>query len=263
MISKNIEGLHEYNIDEEFWDGREFGLSAMVRLKDEAQWCLYSLESIVQWCDEVVIALQGRQSDKTDEIVYEWSMQYPEKVFVYEYPFNSFPNGPGHDQNVKSSIFDRAYFYNWVQSLTTKSHVMKWDGDMVAHDNLRDIIRSRLDSIEVLRFKGVDICDKHLQYMSVRPYTACEPRIWRVTPKTYWKTGKLCEEFTYGHHDGEALTDPAYLHFKWAKPLESATKAWPKNWRETDHFKRVFQKSQRGDPYRGPVPSVLRCLCPT
>lgn len=263
FYAANIEGLTDWNIREQFWlapDGtrREFGLSAMIRLRNEAEWIIPSLESIAGWVDEIVITLQGDQTDGTDLLVEDWAKDR-DNVFIYSYPFLSYPNGPGHDKQPRGSLHERAMFYNWSLAKTRFSHVMKHDGDMVAFDWLGPVVRDWMKVHDPIRFRGVDICGRELTHKSIRPYTANEVRVFRVTEKTFYYSAANCESLTYGHRDGPAIPGNAYLHFKWAKNLDSATKAWPADWRKNSpHYQSVFEKATPGELYRGEWPSVLK-----
>ena len=123
MILQNTERLADYDIRPDWAEGRRPGLAACVRLKDEADWAVPSLNSIAPWCDEIVIALQGEQSDGTDVLVEDWANGRPQ-ARVVRYPFDSLPNGPGHGDQPVGSVFERAYFYNWTLAQTRCSHAL-------------------------------------------------------------------------------------------------------------------------------------------
>lgn len=252
MILNNIEGLAEYDIPEDWAENRVPGLSAMLRLKNEAEYIRPCLEAIVDWFDEIVICLQPC-TDGTDEIVREYES---DKVKIYDYPFDSHPNGPGHDKYPEGSVYDRAYFYNWTLSKTTRTHVAKWDGDMVAMDWLAGSVHELIHRYDIVRCKGVDICGDW--FVSPHPHTANEPRFFRVTPETFYVQGKYCETFTQHHAKGFDIASPGYLHFKWAKSRASATKAWPDDWADIEHFVRIYNnKAHPVEKYVGEIPSPL------
>ena len=82
-----------------------------------------------------MVALQGVQSDGTDELVQSWAYGKP-KVRVYRYPFDSAPNGPGHDKRCSSVEASRAFFYNW-----TTGKGMDWQS--FYDDETRSIAKAR------------------------------------------------------------------------------------------------------------------------
>lgn len=263
MIFENIEGLADWNIAPDWHANRAPGLSAMVRLKDEAEWILPSLESAAAFCDEIVVALQGEQTDGTDGIVRAWAASTEcENVEILSYPFDSVPNGPGHGRQARGSVRERAYFYNWCLARTTRSHVVKWDGDMVAFDELGGEIRAALEAgVDFIRFKGVEIVDAHAWRVSAtHPFANIETRVFAARPGVHFVTGDFCEllQGQGAVHDQATLDAPAYLHFKWAKARDSATKAWPENWREIDHFRNLAARAAPGAAWQGRIPAALR-----
>ena len=76
--------------------------------------------------------------------------------------------------------------------------------------------------------------------------TGMDPRLFRVTPETYYVTGSMCEQLV-GVHRGMNIRG-AFVHFKWCKPLYSITKAWPGNWPDLERFRRILrEKALPGD----------------
>lgn len=257
MILRNVEGLREWDIPPGWHAGRRPGLSAMIRLKNEAEWIETSLRSIEDWCDEIAICLQGEQTDGTDRIVADWA-KGRRHVQVHHYPFDSVPNGPEHERQRRGSLHERAYFYNWCLARTTRAYALKWDGDMVALPGLDGEVRRHMaDGAHWLSFRGVDLVALDPPTQSIRAYTASEPRLFRVRPETYYTTGTHTESFTIPNQKGPQLSQPGFLHFKWCKDRASATKAWPEDWRTCPHFQNVYRKRERGDLYRGPWPECI------
>lgn len=257
----NVEGYPEWVVPDDV--ARRVGLSAMVRLKNEAMTVAASLQSIVEWCDEIVIALQGEQTDGTDDIVRDWSTAHGDKVRVLTYPFDSRPNGPGHDTQLRQSVYERAYFYNWVMSRTSRTYVMKWDGDMVAMDDLGDRVHASLSRGDFVRFGGVEIVsidgEGRMRVSADRPRVSPETRVFRASSLVRYQSGHACEVLTGLPPVSEQQTveRDGYLHFKWAKPRASAMSAWPDDWMWIDHFQRIARRALPGDVWTGPVPSVL------
>lgn len=215
----NIEGLEDWNIT---IPKREPGISAMVRLLDEAEWMIVALESI-EWCDEIAICLNGEQHDGTDRLAKEWAKDR-KHVFVYTYPFECIANGPGHDEQPINSVHERAYFYNWCLSKTTRSHVLKWDGDMLADSKLKDKLTG-----DCMRMNGLNVTRQGMKQISPRT-----PLYFKVTLDTYFKTGSMCEQFI--SRESELIPGNSFMHFKWMKSTTSITKAWPVDWQSMPHF---------------------------
>ena len=264
MKLKNIEGISEFNIKHRMQ--RRHGISAFVRLKDEADFVIPALESIFPWVDEIIIALQGKQGDDTDNIVNAWawdkwagldeSTDRHIQIHVVEYPFDSVPNGPGHDAQKRNSVYERAYFYNWCVSQTSCEYVLKWDGDMVAHEWLGQ----RLIAQTAKRIDGTNFCGTEIvpgfRVSKLHPYTGTETRLFRAACGRY-QTGIMCETLNYIGGTVEMLERPGYLHLKYCKRPESMRTAWPENWKEIVHFLKIAQRSEPGDEYGGAIPHYL------
>ena len=239
-----------------------------MRLKNEEEWVGACLESILPIFDDSVVCLQ-RSTDQTEAIVRSFN---DSKIRLFRYPFDSHPNGPGHDQHPEDSVHARAYFYNWSLQKTRCQFACKWDGDAVAMDGLRDDFRDAVKRADRVRFYGVDIAGDAWTHTSKEPFTAYEPSLFRVTSQTFYENGPECERMhkpailtrlfnrytPFGTKQFD-LARPAFLHFKWAKSFASASKAWPNNWQELPHFQSIIErKASPGEPYRGDYPQALR-----
>lgn len=258
---ENREGETDFEIPRDFTENRGRGLSAMLRLKNEAQWirpCLISIRGVF---DEIVVALQN-STDDTERIVRDLGYDH---VRIVHYPFDSFPNGPDHGERPADSVHAKAYFYNWTMAQTTREWVCKWDGDMVAMNWLGERVRPLMKRAEVIRIFGVDLVGDPPIQVGERVFNGIEPRFFRVRPSRFYAMGPRTEYLRLPLRDRVSrklklqptIPDPAFLHFKWAKSLESATKAWPENWREMEVFQQLFKRAQPVDLYRGQYPSCL------
>lgn len=261
----NIEGKTDYNLIPPGSVKLPFGLSAMVRVKDEAEFLVPALESIRPWCDEIAVFLQGEQTDGTDRIALEWMLsksQSPCVLTLYRYPFDSLPNGPGHDEQPRGSVYERAYFYNWCQSKLRYSYAMKWDGDMIACDGLGWKVRNLMkEGAHIISFRGHELVGSEFDHVSIKPRTANEPRVWRITPETWFYSGYKCEYFTFEHRSGHVLPNPEYLHLKWCKRNgDSIRTDWPASWTKDKHFLRINRRATPGAKFFGPYPDVMQPL---
>lgn len=272
LYLKNREGLEEFNIPYNSWMCRKPGLSAMMRLGNEEEFIRPCIESIIDWFDEIVCTLQN-STDKTEEILRSFGS---DKIKIYHYPFDSVPNGPGHDEQPRGSVHERAYFYNWSLSKTRYQWVSKWDGDMVAMDGfgewVHELIAERRH--EVICCAGINIVKDLKHKSSVKPWTANEPRFFQVYPGVFYFTGRMCEDihhpsFKNGAGFGEKfdvtpgdrvhrMGRHGYLHFKHAKTDAAATMAWPQKWKSMPHFQKIYEYGQPGEKYKGEVPKALR-----
>ena len=226
----------------------------MLRVKNEQQWIGPCIESIVDWFDEIVVCLQNC-TDKTETILESFNNK---KIRIYHYHHDSWPNGEGYNKQDASHHRSRTYFYNWCLKRTSMTHVCKWDGDMVAMDWLGDTVHAHIrDGSDIIRIHGVDIVGKDLRHVGAHKYCASEPRFFRVRPTTRYVNGRLCEKITGIHGDETIIHAPAFLHFKWAKPLDVATQAWPANWQDSPHFQNLIKRVNPVETYNGEYPKCL------
>lgn len=256
MHFRNREGFPDWNIPEDHVARRTVGLSAMVRLKDEETWIAACLASILPWFDEIVCVIQPC-TDATEQVIRTFD---DPRIVVAPYPFDSHPMGPGHDACPADSVYASAYYYNWALAKTTRTHVCKWDGDMVAMDwlggRLRGLIGGGTDRIS---FHGINIVSDDLRYVG-RAARCPTDGVYRVTPETYYEQGPITQQ-SCGIGEGYAIKRPAFLHFKWSrKPLASATKQWPKGWETMPHFQAFLKQREPARFYTGEYPSAVKPL---
>src|SRR5206468_4324132 len=70
---------------------RPYGISALMTGKNEEDWVETSLLSIVNFVDEVVVADHGSEDD-TAEIMERVSNRFPNKIRVWRYGDQTFPD---------------------------------------------------------------------------------------------------------------------------------------------------------------------------
>lgn len=267
LIFENREGFSRWNIQRGFWERRRPGLSAMMRVKNEGQFLAYAVASIADWHDEICLFLQGEQEDDTAEVAMQLEAQYPGKVKVFKYEFDSVPNGPGHDRQPRGSVYERAYFYNWCLSLTSCEFADKWDGDMIAHEWLGPAVRAAMARHDGIFFRGLDLAGPDLGYESGQTFTATEQRVHRVTERTFYFTYTHCEHFSGTRAPEHLIANacrlvdrPGFLHLKWCKssPHFSGV-GWPDDW-QTAHpyYREIRDRKRPARPYRGAYPAALR-----
>ena len=233
------------------------GLSALVRLRDEESWCKLALESIV-WFDEIVIVLNCC-SDRTPVIVERFRDRHPDKVVVADYPHVIHPMGPGHDACPTDNANASAALYNFTQSLATRRHVCKWDGDMVAMDWLGDRVRELMDDgHHRIKMFGTDIVGDDLTHIGCQPL--CPTNGVYQVAGTRYEQGQMTQSLR-GAAEPTAEIRDAFLHFKWARnPFAAATVQWPENWQDIPHFQRIAERRQPVAHYAGEYPESVREL---
>jgi len=241
---------------------RKPGVSAFLRLRNEAEWLPYSLESIAGIFQETILITQGVQVDGTDEICRASGLPY------YHYPYLSVPNGEGHDQQKRGSVHERAYFYNWCLSKTSCEYACKWDGDMLAFDWFGDWLSEQIKNRpNQIKFHGVDVVGD-IHHIGKRKHCAAEWRVFKVTDRTFYYTAAMtatlrtpyahtnCEIMHTPYTGGVVCPTPAFLHTKWAK--QNNKEAWPTNWLQSAHFREINKRAQIAGPYTGELPACLQ-----
>ncbi len=111
---------------------RPRGVSALVRVKNEAQKIEHCLRSILPVFDEIVV-VDNASRDDTVAIVrkIQASADVEGKIQLHSYPFTLARFGPEHGETPGESLHSAVYFTNWALSRCTRRYVCKWDGDMV------------------------------------------------------------------------------------------------------------------------------------
>ena len=226
------------------------GLSAMLRIKNEEQFIKPCIESIIDWFDEVVVCLQNC-TDGTEKIVRAFD---DPKIKIYHYRFDSLPNGDGYNKQDATSPYSRTYFYNWCLDKCSYDHVCKWDGDMVAMDWLGESIIILIDSgVDYIKFSGLNIVNNN--YLGSHQKSATDG-VFKVTQQTRYVNGIASEKLT-GVKVQKEIIKPAYLDFKWSKPIATATAAWPNDWESMPHFQNIIKRAEPIIKYTGEYPSCI------
>ena len=110
---------------------RADGVSAMLRVRNGAQFLRPSLRSCIDVFDEIV-AVHHQCSDDTPRILHEYAAAYPDRFKVYEYPHEVIPpNTARHMRERADSLSTIAALCNYALSKTTRRFVIKHDADHV------------------------------------------------------------------------------------------------------------------------------------
>lgn len=224
-------------------------ITAVLRLKDEAEWLDLCLKTISPVFEEIVLATQGEQKDNTIEICEEWASKHVHIRHVH-YEYDSRPNGPGHDQQPYDK-YSRAFFYNWAFSYANCPWVCKWDGDMLALPNLKKYLDKAVAKNACLKFQGVDVVGD-LFHIGDREFCASEIRLYK---NGQYVNGSHSEKLDLRTPDKVIDVEaPLFIHTKWAKSEYSQTKAWPYNWKEIPHFQKIHLRGKRKRKHAYKIP---------
>jgi len=123
---------------------------------------------------------------------------------------------------------------------------------MVALPETGKRIRELLEHYNLIYLTGAEMVSE--THQSIKPFTASDPRIFKVADHTFYETGPYCEQLRHRYKVYAQLVIPGhqFKHFKWCKSEQSITKAWPDNWREIPHFQNLVERKQEGRRYARP-----------
>lgn len=168
--------------------GKEDGISVFIRLKDEEDWIRYSIFSIKDFADEIIIGDNGSE-DKSLEIV-EGLIDEGLNIKLYKCPHMRI--------NELTDFLLKKTSYRWV---------MKWDADFVART-------TGAYSIVNLRKKLMDM-DRNRYYLIMVSHICLSGDLFHQSPDELTHT----EEYIYTNSDRltfihpgtcEALKSPKY-----------------------------------------------------
>ena len=127
----NLEGLADYHFSLQPKRQHRPGITAMLRVKNEAEMIEACVSSIATVFDQIVIVDNGSDDETAalvERLIRERGLHHVE---LYAYPHRIARLGDEHQHTSERSVHSLAYFYNWCLSRCTRQWVFKWDGDMV------------------------------------------------------------------------------------------------------------------------------------
>ena len=129
--------MDEYNYVRTF--GKRKGVSAMLRIKNEADNIVGVLTGIKDIFDEICI-VDNNSDDGTVDLIQAERQRCSvlnDKIRLFNYPFTVARCGDENFSTPADSVHSLAYYYNWCLSKCQFSYVWKWDGDMFLPLNFR------------------------------------------------------------------------------------------------------------------------------
>lgn len=110
---------------------RDEGLSGFMRLRNEAEFLEATVLSWINVLDELIIVFNNCQ-DATEEIARNLAEKYPEKIKIYHYLPQVYPQGSKQNRSLPAnSPHSLVHYYNFALSRTTKKWAIKIDGDLI------------------------------------------------------------------------------------------------------------------------------------
>ncbi|WP_342305946.1 hypothetical protein [Methanolobus sp. ZRKC5] len=208
MITENIEGYKEFNIDRNWYKNRKKGLSAVIRCFGDERWIGPCIESCLPLFDEIVVVIVKIEGDRTEEIVR--SFKSP-KIKIYNYPFSlDQVEAPIYKNKMhqkldslselfvspefkRGSVHTISYLTNFGMSKTTLSHVTpQWDADHIlrpefATEEFKEFILSK----DHIRVSGYNVVTEDYMYLSEKsPIHSSHPRFYKADKHLYFAGNK-------------------------------------------------------------------------
>ena len=108
------------------------GLTAVLRVKDEARNLPWVLPALMRAVDRVVL-VDNQSTDDTADVARRVAEREgaADRLLVTEYPFDVSRCGPEHLETPADSVHSLTHFYNWSFAQAQTQYSLKWDGDMV------------------------------------------------------------------------------------------------------------------------------------
>jgi glycosyltransferase involved in cell wall biosynthesis len=185
----NLEGSPEFDVHWSWGEGPlAAGLTAVLRVRDEARSLPWVLPPLLRAVDRVVVVDNG-STDGTVAVARAVAAQHGEadRLEVREYPFAIARCGGEHLATPAASVNSLTHFYNWSFSHVRTRYALKWDGDMVLTDAavaaLRDLawqLEAAEMVIKVPRYP-LYVADEQLAFIDVGMRN-CEAWGWPNRP---------------------------------------------------------------------------------
>ena len=226
-------------------------ISAIMRVKNEAEFLERSINSVIDLVDELVI-VDNCSEDGSDSIIADFSNRFPKKVKSFSYPHKIARYGEemlilAATKDGKKSPSYLPNYYNWSTGLCAEPYILKWDGDTVATNALATALeRFRQSRKQILCHTGINLHPDRTSYISGRPLEDTEPRLFFKRFSKYNSYKGWCETFSspYLWHFTsfvEFEPEPLYFHLKFCKADRFSNMS-------TDLQNKEAALSMRGDP---------------
>jgi len=134
----------------------------MVRIKNEEEFLYAAVSSIVD-CVEEVVLVDNQSTDSSPAIIGRLHHEHPQKVSTWHYPHEIRRIGRenwsyAEDPDKQDSPHLSANYFNWCKGHCTRSHILNWDGDMIATEHFYDTVRAwRESDTQVVFCRGVNV----------------------------------------------------------------------------------------------------------
>jgi sulfotransferase famil protein len=184
----NLEGEADFNVRWGWDEGPVHGgMTAIVRVKDEARALPFTLPPLLRAVDRVVLVDNGSTDGSAAVACEVAEATGAAPLDIARYPFAVARCGSEHVATPEASVHSLAYFYNWSFAHVRSRYALKWDGDMVLSDfavaALRDLAWQLEAADAVVRVPrlGLYVASDELAYVDTA-LRNCEPWAWPNRP---------------------------------------------------------------------------------
>ena len=137
-------------------------LSAMVRIKNEAEFLYPAVKSIIDQVEEVVL-VDNQSTDASPAIMERLCREFPGKVFLYQYLYpirkigrDNWEYAANPDKQGSPEL--SANYFNWCKDRCSRSYVLNWDGDMIATQYFCEVVQAwRSSDVQVVFLRGANV----------------------------------------------------------------------------------------------------------
>jgi len=142
--------------------GRDRRISAMIRIRNEAEFLEPAVRSLAPLADEVVL-IDNLSTDGTADAIRRLKSRFPGKIVAYRYEHDVARVGSETWKLATEPVGARSprlcsNYYNWCLERCNGPYVLKWDGDMIAVESFRqELQRWKRGGDQVLVMQGVNV----------------------------------------------------------------------------------------------------------
>ena len=203
---------------------RKSGISGFIRARNEEDWLGLTIDSHLPFLDEIVI-VYNRCEDNTPEVAQYYEKLYPDKIKVFHYLPDVFPQGsqecstlhPTHESSLVN-------YYNYALCKTTRQIALKVDGDQIAipeaYRQMCSIVKRGIFKM-YYTFRGINLWDQDgkVYVKGSEPVTCYDRGFFLVNPTTWHMLDKdrALEIFHGGNLPSKQYQNFAYYHTKGMK----------------------------------------------
>jgi glycosyltransferase involved in cell wall biosynthesis len=202
-------------------------ISAVMRIKNEAEFLERSINSVIDLVDELVI-IDNCSSDGSADIIADFSNRFPNKIRALEYPYKIARYGEetsilAATKEGRKSPSYLPNFYNWTTAQCAGPYILKWDGDTIATNALAPTLeRFRQSKMQIVCHTGINLHPDRTCYIAGRPLEEMEPRLFYKPFSKYNNYKGYVETFWspyLWHYPSfyEVESEPLYFHMKFCK----------------------------------------------